>query len=350
MNILQAMPAARIGPHRLDPPFILAPMAGVSEAPYRTMVLEMGAGLAPTELVSSRGLHSGQARTESYLRHDPEREPLLTVQLYGGDPEAMAEAAAQAVDRGAKIVDVNMGCPVKKITKNQAGSALMRDPDRAVAVVEVMVRRVGHQVPVTVKLRAGWDDRHRNAPELGRRLAEVGAAALALHPRTRQQGYEGAADWSLIARLKEAVEDVCVVANGDVDSPQSAAEVVRRTGCDAVMVGRAALGNPWIFRDLARARAGQEAVTVQPTERVESVLRHFREGLEHAGSEDRGLKKFRQHLIWYSRGLMGNVRFREQVLQLDRAVDVEAAIMAFFSQARSAESEAAEYDARRAYG
>ncbi len=340
----------RIGPFRIDRPFVLAPMAGVSEAPFRSMVLEMGAGLAPTELVSAKGLHWGNARTEGYLRHDPEREPLLAVQLYGADPAAMADAAERAVERGARMVDVNMGCPVKKITKNQAGSALLRDEARATAVIEAIVQRLGDGVPVTAKLRSGWDEDHINAPQLGQRLRDAGVAALALHPRTRRQGYEGRADWRVIRDLKAAVGDLAVIANGDVDGAESAARVVRETGCDAVMVGRAALGNPWVFRELAAVQSGAEPRTPTPPERVGIVLRHLGENVEHHQDEERALKKFRQHLVWYSRGLRGNVAFREHVLRLERRSEVEAAIEDFFGRARPVVTEAAEYDARRAYG
>jgi nifR3 family TIM-barrel protein len=325
-------------------------MAGVSESPYRILAAELGAGWTPTELVSSRGLEHRNPRTEAYLRHDPDREPALTVQLYGSDPDAMARAAEVAVERGARIVDVNMGCPVKKITKNQAGSALMAQPERAVAVVRAMVQRLDGAAPVTVKMRAGWDEQQRNAPELGRRLRDVGAAALSLHARTRMQGYEGRADWGLIGRLREAVPDIPVIANGDIDGPAAAEAVVAQTGCDAVMVGRAALGHPWIFRSLSRVHRGEPA-GAGPTaeERVTVILRHLAGCIDHVGDETRALYRFRQHLAWYSRGLRGAPRFRERVMKLEGRTAVEDAVQRFFGSAGMLDpTEAVSYSA--AYG
>ena len=345
---LRELAPLRIGDLSFDPPVIMAPMAGVSESPYRIIALEMGAGMTPTELVSAKGLQYANARTEGYLRYDPVREPILAVQLYGGDPEAMADAAERVVERGAQLVDVNMGCPVKKVTRNQAGSALMLQPDKAAAVVAAMVKRVS--VPVTAKLRSGWDEDSKNAPELGARLRDAGAAAIALHARTRAQGYEGWADWRMIAALRRAVPDVPVIANGDVDGPEAADAVVDQTGCDGVMVGRAALGNPWIFRALAARHRGQAPpLPPTPEERVAVILRHFRASLVHSGP-DRGLKKFRQHLSWYSRSLRGGARFRERVMQLEVAPEVEAEIRGFFGSAERGRQEVAEYDARVAYG
>lgn len=347
---LRALPPLRIGPWTMPRPIILAPMAGVSEAPYRTLALRMGAGLAPTELVSAKGLKYGNARTEGYLRHDPETEPLFAVQVFGGDPEAMAEAAGHAARRGAKMIDVNMGCPVKKVTRNGAGSALMTDPARAAAIVSAMRTEVGDRVPITAKIRAGWDDAHKNAPEVGQALEAAGVAALAIHPRTRRQGYTGHADWSMIRALVEAVE-VPVIANGDIFSVADADAVVRQTGCAAVMIGRAALGNPWIFEQLAAAWDGRPVPEVPRTGRAEFIVAHLAAHLEHHGDGLRGLKKFRQHLIWYSRGMRGGAAFREHVMQLETRVEVERAIVAFFSGSVEVDfGEAPLYDERAALG
>src|SRR5688572_9739019 len=263
----------------------MAPMAGVSEAPYRMMATELGAGLAPTELVSAKGLEYSNARTEAYLRHDPKREPILSVQVFGGEPESMAQAAEIAVSRGAKILDINMGCPVKKVTRNGAGSALMCDPARAAAIVRAMRARLGDRIPITAKIRGGWDHNNRNAAEVARALADGGVAALAIHPRTRTQGYSGAADWTLTAAVVRAVS-IPVIANGDIVDVESADRVVRETGCAAVMIGRAALGNPWIFRELAAAHAGRP-LPARPTrdERTKMVVRHLLEQIEHVGDE-----------------------------------------------------------------
>jgi len=352
MGALSQLGPLKVGPFSIERPILLAPMAGVSESPYRIMALESGAGLAPTELVSAKGLEFGNARTESYLKHDPEREPLLSVQIYGGDPDAMARAAARAVERGASIVDVNMGCPVKKVTRNTAGSALMTVPDRAAAIIGEMVRRVGPAVPVTAKIRSGWTDDQQNAPELGRRLRDAGVAALAIHPRTRSQGYQGRADWSMIRRLKEAVPELPVIANGDIASADDADRVVEQTGCDGVMIGRAALGNPWIFRELAARFAGRPPPPPpSPSERVEASQGHLRALIEHHGDEIRAVRKFRQHLVWYSRGLRDGARFRERVMDLEDRIAVEDQVASFFGGPEWVDArEAPIYDPRTALG
>ena len=348
---LYRLPPLVLGSFRVPRPIILAPMAGVSEAPFRTMALDMGAGLAPTELVSAKGLMFGNARTEAYLRHDPGREPTLAVQVFGGDPESMAEAAERAVLRGAKILDVNMGCPVKKVTRNGAGSALMTDPARAARIIRAMRARVGDQVPVTAKIRAGWDSNTRNAPEVGRALEDAGVAAIAIHPRTRSQGYSGVADWSLIRSLVQTVS-VPVIANGDIFTVEDADRAIRMTGCQAVMIGRGALGNPWIFEGLAAAHAGREAPSpLIGAARATFIRAHLAQHLDHHGHEERGLKKFRPHLIWYSRGMREGHAFRRRVVTLEERAAVEDAVDAFFGGAEVQDlGEAAMYDQRTALG
>jgi tRNA-dihydrouridine synthase B len=348
---LATLKPIRIGAYIVDAPIILAPMAGVSEAPFRSMALAMGAGLAPTELVSAKGLEHANARTQGYLKHDPKKEPLLSVQIFGGEPASMARAAEISVEQGAKIVDINMGCPVKKVTKTGAGSALMCDPRRAGDIVRAIHQRVGERVPVTAKIRAGWDETSKNAPELGRMLEDAGVAAVALHPRTRAQGYSGWADWSLIAALRSAVK-IPVIANGDIQSVEDANRVVDETGADAVMIGRAALGNPWIFRALSAAHRGFAAPPA-PTaeERAETILAHLDAHIEHVGDELRAVRKFRQHLIWYSRGLRGGSQFRETATRIDDRAAVFRAVEAFFSRAEMADpTETAIYDERAALG
>ncbi len=343
--------ALSIGPYRLARPVIMAPMAGVSEAPYRVIAQELGAGLAPTELVSAKGLEYANARTQAYLRHDPKKEPSLSVQVFGGDPDSMAKAAEIAVERGARILDINMGCPVKKVTRNGAGSALMCDPARAAAIVRAMRMRIGESVPITAKIRGGWDQNNRNAAEVSRALADAGVAALAIHPRTRTQGYSGRADWSLTAAVVSAVS-IPVIANGDIVDVDSADRVVRETGCAAVMIGRAALGNPWIFRELAAAHAGHPPPP-RPSreERTRMIIRHLLEQVEHVGDEVSAIRKFRQHLIWYSRGMQDGSAFRERAVQLETQEQVIDAIEAFFLRAVERDrSEAPQYDERQAFG
>jgi nifR3 family TIM-barrel protein len=340
-----------IGQHRIEVPIILAPMAGVSESPFRLIALGMGAGLAPTELVSAKGLQYANARTEAYLTHDPIRERPFAVQLFGGEPASIAQAAEIAVSRGAEIIDLNMGCPVKKVTKSGAGSALMCDPDRAASLVRAIRQRLGDRVPVTAKLRAGWDQHNRNAADVARRLEDAGLAAVAIHGRTRQQGYSGRSDWEVIRRAREAVQ-IPVIANGDVTSAQDAEAVLAATGAAAVMIGRAALGNPWIFRALRAAWAGRPAPgEPEAAERAELVLSHLQRHLEHTGDPLRAIRKFRQHLIWYSRGLAGGAAFRERAVRLDDLEEAREAIWRFFSgAARTAPDEAAIYDERAALG
>lgn len=341
----------RIGPHTIDVPILLAPMAGVSEAPFRRIALSMGAGLAPTELVSAKGLEFGNARTEAYLRHDPEVEPILAVQVYGGEPSAMARAAEIAVERGARIIDVNMGCPVKKVTRHGAGSALMCDAARAAEIVAGIRARIGDGVPVTAKIRAGWDETRRNAPELARALEDAGLAAITVHPRTRQQGYSGNADWSLIGAVKRSVS-IPVIANGDIGGVEAADRAVEETGCDAVMIGRAALGNPWIFRRLLAAHRGMPLPSPPaPAEKRDVLLDHLEALIEHVEDEGRAIKKFRQHIVWYSRGLSDAAVFRERVMGLIDRERVSETVDEFFSRARLTNlDEAPIYDERMAFG
>jgi len=348
---LADLPPLGIGSHAIDTPVILAPMAGVSESPFRIIALELGAGLAPTELVSAKGLKYANARTEGYLRYDPTRERPFAVQIFGGEPDAMGLAAEMVVERGAQIVDINMGCPVKKVTRTGAGSALMCDPERTTAIVQQIRERVGDDVPVTAKIRAGWDAESVNAPEFGRRLEDAGVAAIAVHGRTRQQGYAGHSDWSVIRSLVKAVS-VPVIANGDIFSADDADRVVDETGCAGVMIGRGALGNPWCFAGFAARRRGQPAPEPPTaTDRAAIIRRHFDEHLEHVGDAVRGVRKFRQHLIWYSRGYRGGAAFREAAMKLEAVEAVRDAIEAFFGQvAPSNPGEAAVYDSRRALG
>ena len=340
-----------IGRYVIDPPIILAPMASVSESPYRLLALEMGAGFAPTELVSANGLKYANARTEAYLRHDATLEKPFAVQIFGGDPVAMAEAAETAVARGADIIDVNMGCPVKKVTRSGSGSALMCDPERTQLIIEGIRERVGDDVPVMAKIRAGWDDDSVNAPEFGKRLEDAGVAAIAIHGRTRQQGYAGKADWSVIGRLVDAV-DVPVIANGDIFCVEDAERAIEVSGAAGVMIGRAALGNPWIFREFAAAyRAAPRPVPPSGAERVATITKHFDGHFEHHGAADRAVKKFRQHLIWYSRGFVDGAAFRDAAVLVDEPDAVRDLIGDFFSKAvQTRAGEAPVFDERRALG
>ena len=331
-----------IGPHRIEHPFLLAPMASVSEMPFRVIALEMGAGLATTELISSSGIFYKNRRTRQYMTFDRERERPYSMQLFGGSAEGMAHAAGAAAEHGADIIDINMGCPVKKVTTSGSGSSLLCDPMRAAAMVKAMRAAVGDGVPITVKIRSGWDDKTINCTDMGKILEDAGCAALALHARTRAQGYSGKANWDLIGDLKNSVR-MPVIGNGDVNTVDDAHRMMQHTGCDAVMIGRGALGNPWLFRSL---RAGRDLGAPSPTERLELIRRHlrnhivFHESLEHEEGKTlrtppahMATKTFRQHLVWYSRGLRGGKEFRKEVLTLEEPELVIDSLQRFFATA-----------------
>lgn len=335
----------KLGPFELPNPYILAPMAGVSEQPFREIALELGAALAPTELVSANGLIRASARTAKYLRHGPSEKPFV-VQLFGGEPEVMAKGAELAKAAGADAIDINMGCPVPKVTRSGAGSGLLCDPPRAQQIIRLCKQATG--LPVSAKIRAGWDSSKLNFVEMGLALEEAGAAMVALHPRTRAQGYAGRADWTRIAALKQAVKTIPVIGNGDVVTPADAKRMFEETGCDAIMIGRAALGNPWIFREMN----GGAAPT--PAERCALVLRHLDSHLAFVGKELEAVRQFRKHASWYAHGLRGAAAFRGHVNQLDNAAAVREAVQAFFAQAeveRKLQSvDEPELDYRTAYG
>jgi nifR3 family TIM-barrel protein len=319
-------------------------MAGVSEEPFRVLAFRMGAALCPTELVSAQGLMRANARTVRYLRHDATVERPCSVQIFGGEPEVMAQAAVVGKEWGAQIIDINMGCPVKKVTKNGAGSALLCDPERAAAIVRAICQATG--LPVTAKIRSGWDANHRNYLEMAAALEEAGCAGLAVHPRTRAQGYAGQADWSVIADLRRQVRRMTLIGNGDVKTPADAFRMLEETGCDLVMIGRAALGNPWIFRQLNGGRAPDAQ------ERCHGVLEHFRAHLAFVGDGLVAVRSFRKHLAWYAHGLRGAAAFRAEANQLIQPEQVELAVRRFFhfAELEAAVQEEQEIDYRSALG
>ncbi len=319
-----------VGSYPLRSRYMLAPMAGVSEQPFRVLAFEMGAGLCPSELVSAQGLFRLSVRTLNYLRHDPRVERPFSLQLFGGEPDVLARAAVIAKTHGAQIIDINMGCPVKKVTRGGSGSALLCDPPRAAAIVQSIRDATG--LPVTAKIRSGWDDANKNYLRVASELVHAGAVAIACHPRTRAQGYAGRADWRVLADLKrELGTSALVIGNGDVQTPADAARMLAETDCDAVMIGRGALGNPWIFRQLHGGAAPKVP------ERWALVLRHFQDHLAfrcqeptQARAETAAIHAFRKHLGWYSHGLPGAAHFRASVTTLETKVAVIQAIDAFF--------------------
>jgi len=324
----------RIGPHTFAGRFFLAPLAGVSDRPFRAICRTMGASFAYTEMVSAHGLVHGQAQTESYLDRDPEEVP-FAVQLFAAEPDVLARGAELAVRAGAGIVDVNMACPVKKVCGAGAGAALGRDPRRVEAAVRAMVAAVS--VPVTVKIRAGWDEAELNCVEVARAAEAAGASAVALHGRTRTQGYSGRARWDLVRAVKQAVS-MPVLGSGDVWTAADAIRMREETGCDAVLVARGACGNPWIFRELAAWERGAPA-PAPPTrdEWAAVVLRHVDLQIEHRlrqrrreesaeEAERAAVRELRRHLLWYTRGRRGGVHFRRDAGELHTAADVAALV------------------------
>ena len=312
----------KIGNLQLASPFMLAPLAGITDGPFRRLCGEMGAGLVCSEMVSAKGLWYRDKNTGKLLEILP-REDQVAYQIFGHEPEIMAFAARQLEDRDNKILDINMGCPVPKIVKNGEGSALMKNPQLVYDIVAATVAATTK--PVTVKIRAGWDDDSRNAVEVARAIQAAGAAMVAVHGRTREQFYSGNADWSIIADVKKAL-DIPVAGNGDVVDAESALRMMDRTGCDFVMIGRGSLGNPWIFRDLNAAWRGEE-VPPPPTkeDKKNMMLRHFRDTLELKG-EYAAVREMRKHVGWYLKGVHGAAAFRGKVNQITDAGELRKAI------------------------
>ena len=319
----------QIGPYTFPGRYFLAPLAGVSDRPFRAICRGMGASFAYTEMVSAHGLVHGTLQTKSYLDRDPEEEP-FAVQIFAAEAEALARGAVVAVRAGAGIIDVNMACPVKKVCGTGAGAALGREPRRVEEAVRAI--RAAVAVPVTVKIRAGWDEAEVNCVDVARAAEAGGAAAVALHGRTRTQMYAGRARWDLVRAVKEAVR-IPVLGSGDVWTADDALRMRAETGCDAVLVARGACGNPWIFRELRAEELGLPRPP-PPTrdEWVETVLRHVELQVDHRRRQRRGetpeeserhaIKELRKHLLWYTRGHRGGVYFRRDADRLQTAADV----------------------------
>ena len=305
-----------IGAVHLELPVILAPMAGVCDLPYRVIARSYGASLVCTEMVSDKGLLYRNKNTFSMLTID-EREHPVSMQIFGSDPVTMAQAAEQIEKAGADIVDINMGCPVNKVVKNHEGSALMRDLPRAEAIIAAVVKAVS--LPVTVKMRTGWDDHEFTAPDLARRAEQAGAAAVTVHGRTREQFYGGKANLDKIKAVVEAVK-IPVIGNGDIVDGPSAAHMFEYTGCQGIMIGRGAQGNPWIFPQVKEyLTTGRELPPPTARERYIQLLSHFEALLTYKG-EYTALREMRSHAAWYTKGLHGSARTREM---LNRAASVE---------------------------
>lgn len=320
----------KIGPYVFDGPYLLAPMAGLVSTPFRGICLEHGAAAAPTELISATALARKQRRTVAMVERAP-HEPVYWPQLFGADPLIMARAAVNAVELGAQVIDINMGCPVRKVTRDGAGSALMQDPDRALRIVKEIRVALGDELPVTAKIRAGWDAHNTNAVEFGQALEQAGVAALCLHARTRAQRYSGLADWKLIAALRQVVQ-LPLIGNGDVGCVEDAQRMLDETGCDGVMVGRAALGNPWVFTSL---KQGHD-VEPSPAERNAVVQDHLQRLFDQVGDEERAVKRFRSRMLSYARGLDGGIDFKRRIVQINDMSELRETLQTYFSQAQRA--------------
>lgn len=309
----------KIGNVELENRYILGPMAGVTDLPFRLLCREQGAGLLCMEMISAKAIYYNNRNTESLLEIHPDEQP-VSLQLFGSDPEIMSEMAKRIEERPFAILDVNMGCPVPKVVKNGEGSALMKEPKLVYEIVSALVKAI--EKPVTVKIRKGFDDDHVNAVEIAKIIEEAGASAVAVHGRTREQYYSGKADWDIIRQVKETVS-IPVIGNGDVTSPQKAEELVRQTGCDGIMIARGAEGNPWIFSEMI---SYEETGVVPPLPDKDAVremmLRHARLQLQYKG-EYCGIREMRKHVAWYTKGLKGAARLREKVNEVESLEELE---------------------------
>ncbi len=302
----------KIGSVRLVNNLILAPLAGITNLPFRLLAKEAGCGLVCSEMISAKGLVHGSQRTLGMLESAPEERP-LSVQLFGADPAVMAEAARIAETAGADLLDINFGCSVKKITKTGAGAALMKEPERAEAVIRA-VRGVV-RIPLTIKLRSGWDASGDQALETARIAEAEGVDAVTVHPRTARQGFRGCADWSIIGRVKARIR-LPVIGNGDITGPEDAARMLRETGCDGIMIGRAAVGNPWIFAAVSAHLDGRApASAATPEARFAAMEKYLDASIRYFG-EAHACRMMRSRLGWFSKGMAHGSRFRESIKRI----------------------------------
>jgi tRNA-dihydrouridine synthase B len=305
----------QIGPYKLNNNLFVAPMAGVTDRPFRQLCRKLGAGMAVSEMVSSNSLLWGSKKTLRRADHGGENEP-RSVQIVGADPEMMAQAAQYNVEHGAQIIDINMGCPAKKICKVAAGSALLKDEPLVARILESVVKAV--DVPVTLKIRTGWDKENRNGPGIARIAEDIGIQALAVHGRTRACAYQGDAEYDTIAEIKSAVA-IPVIANGDITSPEKAEYVLEYTGVDGVMIGRAAQGRPWIFREIQHYLETGEHLPEPTLEEVRDTLMAHVQNLYDFYGEYTGVRVARKHISWYSKGTRGGASFRDTVNRVETA-------------------------------
>ena len=298
----------KIGDVEIDNPFALAPMAGVTDLPFRKLCKEQGAGLICMEMVSAKAISFHNKNTETLMEIDKCENP-VSMQLFGSEPELMARVAAEIEERPFDILDINMGCPVPKVVNNGEGSALLKNPELIVKIVKSVSSAI--KKPLTVKVRIGFENEPVDIVDIAKRVEDAGAAAIAVHGRTRQQYYSGTADWDTIRRVKEAVT-IPVIGNGDVDSPEKAEALIKETGCDGVMIGRAVRGNPWLFRELNHYFETGEKLPRPSAEEVrEMILRHARMQIDLKG-EFTGIREMRKHVAWYTAGMRHSAALRRE--------------------------------------
>jgi len=314
---------------------VLAPMAGVTNQAFRLIAKEFGAGLLYSEMVSDKGLGYNNKKTLAMLVIDPEEHP-LSLQVFGGDAESMVEAA-KIIDQNttADIIDINMGCPVNKVIKNEAGSKLMQDPDKVYQIVKAIVEAV--KKPVTVKIRSGWDSDHINAVEVALKAEAAGASAVAVHGRTRAQMYTGKADWTIIRRVKEALH-IPVIGNGDITSPEEAKRMLDETGCDAVMIGRSLLGNPWLIKQtIDYLETGSYSKNISLAEKHAQILDHMHR-LADLKCEKAAILEMRTHAAWYIKGLRNSGQTKDRINRAKTADEMTAIIDEYFQNLEKEEA------------
>lgn len=309
----------KIGNVVLENSYVLGPMAGVTDLPFRLLCKEQGVGLICMEMVSAKGILYNNKNTESLLQIHPDETP-VSLQLFGSDPKIVSEMAKRIEERPFTFLDINMGCPVPKVVKNKEGSALMKNPRLVYELVSAVVKAI--EKPVTVKIRKGFDDEHVNAVEIAKIIEEAGASAVAVHGRTREQYYSGKADWDIIRQVKEAVS-IPVIGNGDVVSGESAIAIQKETGCDGVMIGRGAQGNPWIFSELLEyERTGKMPLRPSVEAIKKMMIRHAQLQMQYKG-EYLGIREMRKHVSWYTSGLPNSAKLRDEINRVESYEELE---------------------------